>query len=92
VTKLGDKVKDEITGFGGIATARSEYLNGCIYFLVEGKMDKGQKREHWFDEGRIKTVVSRQHKPILPEGRSGGPSENMQSSVPVSLPEFQDTD
>ena len=27
--KLGIKVRDKVTGFEGIATARIKYLNGC---------------------------------------------------------------
>ena len=30
--ELGSKVKDEITGFVGIATARCVYINGCVQF------------------------------------------------------------
>lgn len=33
--KLGDKVKDKISGFEGLATARSEFLYGCVRILVE---------------------------------------------------------
>ena len=43
--ELGDKVKDTITGFAGTATARIEYLNGCIQFLVTPKMAKPKKNE-----------------------------------------------
>jgi len=38
--KLGQKVKDKITGFTGIATARVEYLNGCVQFCVKPQMVK----------------------------------------------------
>ena len=46
--KLGDKVRDKITGFEGVATAKVEYLTGCIQFCVkpkvteEGKMPTGE--------------------------------------------------
>lgn len=33
--KLGDKVKDKVTGFTGIAIARTEWLNGCIRVTVQ---------------------------------------------------------
>ena len=33
--ELGEKVKDTITGFTGIATARTDYLYGCIRVEVE---------------------------------------------------------
>jgi len=46
--KLRQKVRDKITGFEGITTARIEYDNGCIQFCVKpkmtepGKMPEGQ--------------------------------------------------
>jgi len=49
---LGNYVKDKITGFKGIVTARAEYLTGCIQFLVaseEGMPGDGK----WFDKARI---------------------------------------
>jgi hypothetical protein len=50
-----------ISGYEGIAVARSEHLNGCISICIEGglgKDDKGLVRrdEIWFDEQRI-TVI-----------------------------------
>ena len=46
--KLGNKVKDIVTGFEGIATSKVEYLNGCIQYCVkptkgkDGKMPEGE--------------------------------------------------
>lgn len=46
--KLGLKVRDKITGYEGIATAKVEYINGCIQFCVkpkvgaDGKMPEGE--------------------------------------------------
>lgn len=46
--QLGVTVKDRITGFMGIVTARVEYLNGCIQYCVkpeiseDGKMPEGE--------------------------------------------------
>jgi len=43
--KLGDKVKDLVTGFVGLIETRVECLNGCIrYGLVESET-KGKKNE-----------------------------------------------
>jgi len=50
--KLGDKVKEPITGFVGIVTVRTEYLLGetQVYVspaeLVDEKLPKGE----WFNE------------------------------------------
>lgn len=37
--ELGQKVKDLVTGFTGIATSRVEYLNGCTQYGVRGPVD-----------------------------------------------------
>jgi len=56
--KLGSTVKDMISGFEGVAIARSEWLYGCNRIVVEsnrlkdGKPTDGQ----WFDEQRIETI------------------------------------
>ncbi len=41
--ELGDKVKDKITGFIGIAVARTEFLNGCVQYTIVGKIGKDGK-------------------------------------------------
>ena len=41
--KLGNQVKDIVTGFEGIATAKVEYLNGCIQYYVKPKIDEDGK-------------------------------------------------
>ena len=38
--KLGDKVKCKYTGFTGIATARTEFINRCVQFSVTPKWEK----------------------------------------------------
>ena len=38
--KLGDKVKDKYTGFTGIVMAKTEFINGCVQFMVAEKYDK----------------------------------------------------
>ena len=41
--RLGDRVKDTVTGFKGIATSRHEYLNGCVRWgVTEERIDKGK--------------------------------------------------
>jgi hypothetical protein len=56
MVKLGMKVTDGMTGFSGIATARTEYLNGCVSVHVEPDRlgEKGEILEgKWFDEQRL---------------------------------------
>jgi len=41
--KLGNKVRDKITGFEGIVISRVEYINKCTQFCVKPKMDEDGK-------------------------------------------------
>jgi len=53
------KVKDCVTGFEGIVTARSEYLTGCRQYLVTPtklKDDGETLNSIWFDEDRLTGV------------------------------------
>lgn len=38
---LGDRVKDRITGFQGIAVARTEWLYGCVRITVQPEKRDG---------------------------------------------------
>ena len=41
---LGDRVKDKVTGFAGIVTAKTEWLNGCVRLTVQPeKLEKDGK-------------------------------------------------
>ena len=56
--KLGELVKDRISGFEGIATGKSEYLYGCVRILVEPKKLKDGKpiEGEWIDEQRLTKI------------------------------------
>lgn len=77
---LGDKVKDTVTGFTGIAVARHTYLTGCSRVSVQPPVDKDGKcpEEHTFDEPMLEVVVVEK----IPEGprNTGGPDKYMPSS------------
>jgi len=53
--KLGQRVKDKVTGFEGIAVSRILYLNGCVQYNVNPKTDKnGDTRKGlWVDEDQL---------------------------------------
>ena len=53
--KLGSKVKDKVTGYTGIATAATEYLQGCRRIAVQTKgLHEGKTVEaDWFDEPQL---------------------------------------
>lgn len=40
--KLGDKVRDKVSGYEGIATSKTEYLNGCFQIEVTPRLKKGK--------------------------------------------------
>jgi hypothetical protein len=63
---LGEKVTDRITGFTGVATARAEYLNGCVRIQIEPRVQEDGKlpEAQWIDEQRL-TDTS--------EAEAGGP-------------------
>ena len=56
--KLGQKVRDKITGLEGIATSRTEYLNGCVRYGIQAKLNKdGEVPEVEFtDEEQLEVV------------------------------------
>jgi len=57
--QLGQKVKDRLTGFEGIASGRCEYLTGCAQVLVQPSVDsKGTWVEsRWLDDPRLVVIV-----------------------------------
>ena len=56
--ELGDKVRDKITGFTGIAVAKTEFLNGCIQFNVLPKQKEKDKmpEEIGIDVGSLEVI------------------------------------
>ena len=60
--KLGEIATDSLSGFTGIATARSDYLYGCIQVQLNpqtlGK-DGLPGKAQWFDEPQLVNAESR---------------------------------
>jgi hypothetical protein len=74
--QLGDCVRDRITGFAGIVTGRTEWLNGCSRVGVQcEKLKDGLPQEtQWFDEPQVQLVQPRR---IIPAAAPpGGPRPN----------------
>jgi hypothetical protein len=72
--KLGDKVKDTISGFEGIVTGRFEYLNGCVRLGVDpDHLDKDGKRIEGItiDEPQVRLITAS----VIPQTAApvGGP-------------------
>jgi len=51
--KMGSTVKDSVTGFIGVLTARCEYLHGAPAVLIEA-MIEGKPTILWVTESRAK--------------------------------------
>lgn len=69
---LGSKVRDKVTGYTGIAVARTEWLNGCVRISVQGKAAKGKLPDdtHWVDIEQVEVIS----KPAMKKAKpSGGP-------------------
>lgn len=64
--QLGDRVKDRITGFSGIVTGITTWLNGCRRVGVQPeKLDEGKLQDpQWFDEPQVDIVKRAVHVPF----------------------------
>lgn len=54
--KLGQNAKDKITGFEGVAIAKTEWFYGCIRYGLQGRKvkDDGTIADaQWFDEDQL---------------------------------------
>lgn len=73
--RLGNKIRDTVTGFEGIAISRIEYLNGCTQFCVQPPIDKEGKRPEgvYLDHAQLEVVGQG----VAVEAKdTGGPSSN----------------
>jgi len=51
--ELGDKVKCLITGYEGVAVAKTEFINGCIQFSIAKQLKKKDERFPEFGDPSI---------------------------------------
>jgi len=58
MVNLGDEVVCTVTGFKGVATSRTTYLNGCTRIGVQPKVGKDGKHPDalWVDEPQLKVT------------------------------------
>jgi hypothetical protein len=55
--KLGNKVRDLVTGYEGIVIARVEYLNGCVQFGVKGQaVNNDTKDSQFIDHEQLEKI------------------------------------
>lgn len=50
--ELGMKLRDKVTGFEGIATAKIVFLNGCVQYCLKPKLSEEEKKKGNFTEGQ----------------------------------------
>ena len=77
--ELGDKVKDKISGFEGIAVSRTVFINGCVQYGVVPRVTKGEKypEEVGIDEDSL-IVVKKNTVETKEEDETGGrPTRNI---------------
>ena len=74
--KLGDKVKDSVTGFCGTVVAETTWLHGCRRLTIQPNgLDKDGKPQsaETFDELQMELVEDNVHEP---QRRTGGPRDD----------------
>lgn len=74
----GIEVRDRVSGVTGIINARCEWLNGCIRYSIQPKIDKkdpNKMPEGWWIDGAQLEVIGDglNDKPVKVQ-RTGGPS------------------
>lgn len=72
--ELGDEVRDTVTGFKGVAVARTIWISGCPRINVQPKgVDKDGKifETNSFDENMLEVVKAKKLKE--PDRTKGGP-------------------
>jgi hypothetical protein len=78
--KLGSRVKDRVSGFVGIATARTMHLNGCVRYAVDPPVDNKGKipDSYYFDEAQLEVIDVGISEGITPQP-TGGPRRDQPS-------------
>ncbi len=84
--KMQQRVKDTITGFEGVITARTEYLNGCVQYCVKPtklKENGSMKDAEWFDEQQLEKVRRTPTMARAEKKATGGPQRDQSPKSPV---------
>ena len=74
---IGDEVKDTITGFKGIVTARTQWLNNCnTYGVQPTKLKDGAPQAViYFDQPQLELVKKKKVK--ASKKKTGGPERRV---------------
>lgn len=72
---LGNRYSDPISGWEGTATARYEYLNGCVRVELSGADKDGKPDAYVFDVQQL-VAVDQPSAATVERRESGGPQSN----------------
>ena len=74
--KLGDRIRDKISGFSGIAASHTFFLNGCERWLIEPEhLHEGKVLDSvWFDSVQVE-LVPKTKSVSASALRTGGPQK-----------------
>jgi len=76
--ELGSVLKDNVSGFEGMAMARNTFINGCVHYcLVPTTLDKdGKLRDsHWLPDDQLKLIKKPATAPVKASKEvPGGPA------------------
>lgn len=77
--KLGDKCRDKVSGFTGVAVSEHLYLNGCRRVSVQPPIDKDGKLPsiESFDDPQLELVIE---KVAEHDNTTGGPEKYSDTS------------
>ena len=80
-SRLGQRVRDKISGYEGVVVARTEWLWGCVRYGVRSeKLDKEglPLEDKWFDEDEILVLPAEVQEAPRPSAErrvaTGGPA------------------
>ena len=82
--RMGDMVKDKVSGFSGVIVSEHNFLNGCTRMTVQPLIDKDGKLPdtHTFDEPQLEVVKKDVAESEPKEGRTGGDNKFMDEGRP----------
>jgi len=74
---LGNKLRDVVSGFEGIAVSRVQYLNGCVQYCLQAPVKDGARPSgEYVDENQLEFVEAGVS---VPAPGTGGPSRDTPS-------------
>jgi len=76
--ELGEVLRDKITGFKGVAMAKTEYFTDCTHYgLCSQELNDGKPIDwEWFDETRLEHVKEAEKIVKGPRKPTSGPFQN----------------